>query len=219
MTPSIEQIEALPFFQTADPDLREAFKAHAQTMRFRAGAHIAMEGAECPGMAFVLNGVVRIYKLGESGREITLYRVRAGDSCILTASCIMNQQAFPAFIEAETDVAAAVIPSAVFRSWVGKFPFWQDYVFGLMSSRMASVMSTIEEVAFRRMDARLADHLLASGEDEIRATHQQIATDLGSSREVISRLLKDLEGRGLVETGRNLVTIRDRTGLEEAAGK
>ena len=121
---------------------------------------------------------------GGSGREITLYRVQSGDSCILTASYIMNQEASPAFIEAEMDVTAAVIPSVAFRSWVAKFPFWQDYVFGLMSTRLASVMSTIEEVAFRRMAARLASHLIGSGDDLIVATHQRIATDLGSSREI-----------------------------------
>lgn len=213
-TPSIE---TLPLFASADETLKKAFREHAQIVTFAAGRHIAMQGSECPGMAFVLDGVVRIYKLGESGREITLYRVRSGDSCILTASCIMNQESFPAFIEAETDVVAALIPSGVFRTWVAKYPYWQDYVFGLMSSRMASVMTTVEEVAFRRMDARLATYLLETGEDEIQATHQKIATDLGSSREVISRLLKDLEMRGMIETGRNRIRILNRDDLGDVA--
>ena len=215
MAEAEKTIETLPIYEAADGELQRAFRDHVQIMRIEKGRQIAMQGAECPGMAFILDGAVRVYKLGESGREITLYRVTAGESCILTASCIMNQEAFPAFIEAETDVRAAMIPSAVFRAWVAKHPFWQDYVFGLMSNRMASVMSTIEEVAFRRMDSRLASYLLEAGSDEVKLTHQKIATDLGSSREVISRLLKDLESRGLIETGRNLVRLLDRAGLQE----
>jgi CRP/FNR family transcriptional regulator len=164
-------------------------------------------------MALLLSGSVRVYKIGESGREITLYRLGPGRSCILTASCIVNDLAFPAHAMVEENVEALVVPAPVFQDWVSRHEVWRKYVFALASQRLANVIMLIEEVAFGRMDKRLADYLSAAataaeGDPPVlKTTHEAIAADLGSSREVVSRLLKDLEVRGVVKLARGTITV------------
>ena len=158
-------------------------------------------------------GAVRVYKSGETGREITLYRLQAGDSCILTASCILNNQLFPAFAVAESDIEALLIPRNVFKLWVNQHEEWRQYVFDLVYQRLQDVITLVEEVTFGRLDSRLAAHLLSRKAgiegDTITTTHEAIAFDLGSSREVISRLLKEFEHQGFLELGRGTVHLLD----------
>ncbi|GAB4348132.1 MAG: Crp/Fnr family transcriptional regulator [Gammaproteobacteria bacterium] len=213
-----ELAEAFPQLCSAIDAVGDHFARECQRVKLPPGQFICLEGQSCSQLALVVKGSVRVYKSGETGREITLYRVSPGGSCILTASCILNQRAFPAFAVAETEVEGYVIPAAVFQSWVEQHPPWRNYVFQLLSDRLESVIEVLEEVAFRRMDSRLAAHLLekhaVTGSPELRETHEMIAADLGSSREVISRLLKDFEREGLVRLGRGQILILDTEALE-----
>ena len=174
------------------------------------GQHICMEGSLCSSLALVLSGTARVYKLGESGKEITLYRVEAGESCVLTLSCIASDKSFPAFAISETDVEAIIIPTSKVRSWMEQQPAWRDYAWNLIASRLADVISLVEEITFKRMDERLADYLEQQRQqhgERLTITHQQIAADLGTSREVISRLLKDLQQRGELSLGRGKIML------------
>jgi CRP/FNR family transcriptional regulator len=174
---------------------------------------------QCQHLALIVSGVARVYKLGESGREITLYRLTSGESCILTASCIVSGSPFPAFAVCEEAIEALAIHPGVVREWTDQFPVWRDYLFSLISDRLGDVISVIEEIAFRRVDRRLADYLLqraAQDKQRIKATHQAIASDLGTSREVVSRILKDFEHQGLISVSRGLLQVTDASGL---AGK
>jgi len=171
-----------------------------------------MEGDQCATLPLVLSGQARVYKSGEQGREITLYRLESGESCILTASCILAAHAFPAFAVTETEVDAVVIPSAVFRGWLTKHEAWQTYVFGLLWQRLANVIAVVEEVTFRRMDARIAAFLVARAELSegiVKTTHDAIADELGTAREVVSRILKDFEHDGWVSLSRGAIRIID----------
>ena len=163
--------------------------------------------------------MVRVYKIGESGRQITLYRFGNGQSCILTANAILSQKTFPAVATVEKDAEAVMIPADIFRKWVGTYDEWRGFVFELLSQRLASVMEIVDEVAFRRMDTRLASWLLSHSQKQkpIRITHQEIAAELGSSREVISRLLEDFSERGFVNVGRGEVELIDADGLRAHA--
>lgn len=176
-------------------------------------AHICIQGQRCSHLALVLEGTARVYKLGESGREITLYRIDAGECCILTASCILSQGPFPAFAVAETEVRGVLLPAERIRDWMAADPTWRDYLWRLLADRLGEVIGLVEEVAFKRMDLRIAQDLLrrlaTTGSDTLRITHQQIAADLGTSREVVSRILKDLEARGAVTLGRGSIRVRD----------
>lgn len=213
-----EILAAFPQLRPALDAAGQRFVAEGRALRLDPGQFVCMQGQGCSHLALVLDGTVRVYKSGESGREITLYRVERGESCILTASCILNERPFPAYAVTETQVAACMIPASTFQRWVEAYREWQQYVFDLMARRLEAVIEVVEEVAFRRLDARLADYLLGEAGDEpqdavIHATHEAIAAELGSSREVVSRLLKDFEREGLVGLSRGAVTVADPGGL------
>ncbi len=207
---------ALPILRRADPQLAREFRQAASIVRLPAGSDVFAEGDQVDSIALLLAGVVRVYKIGETGREITLYRFGLGESCVLTASAILNQKTFPAIATVEQDGEAVMIPAETFRSWVYRDDLWRGFVFDMLSQRLASVMEILDQVAFHRMDARVASLLLIRSrvQNPIRITHQEIAAELGSSREVISRLLEDFASRSLVRVGRGEVEVVDAAGLE-----
>ena len=206
---------ALPFLQSASPQLIRDFKDNAYFAKIPSGRDIFVEGDQVDGIALMMSGVVRVYKLGETGREITLYRFGEGESCVITANAILNQQGFPAIAQVEQDAEAVMIPAEVFSNWVKQYDPWRDFVFSLVSDRLASVMEIVDEVAFQRMDRRVASFLLNRSElqNPILITHQEIANEIGSSREVISRLLQDFSNRELVRLSRGEIQILDFEGL------
>ena len=201
------------------PELAGRLLASASRLSLPAGHSICREGNSCTHLPLVLSGTARVYKLGESGRVITLYRIGPGESCILTASCILSGRHFPALAATETALEVLAVPAPLVLEWLASSADWRAYVFGLVAQRLAEVISVVEDVAFRRMDQRLADHLLFAADSgtTLAATHQQIADDLGSSREVVSRVLKDFEQRGLVTLGRGQLQILDTRRLRELA--
>jgi CRP/FNR family transcriptional regulator len=210
---------ALPVLRRADSPLVREFREAAFSTRIPAGRDVFVEGDRADAIALLLSGVVRVYKIGETGREITLYRFGLGQSCILTANAILSQQAFPAIATVEQAAEAVMIPADAFRDWVRRHDLWREFVFELLAQRLVSVMAIVEEVAFRRMDVRVARLLLerAPAGGPLRVTHQEIAAELGSSREVISRILEDFAERGLLRAARGSVAIVDREGLQARA--
>jgi len=209
----------LPVLQEAEPQMLRELIAEAAYARIPAGKDVFLEGDYIDAIALLLSGVVRVYKIGETGREITLYRFGHGESCILTANAILSQQSFPAIATVEKDAEAILVPAENFRQWVSRYTAWRDFVFDLFAQRLASVIAVVEEVAFQRMDGRVAALLLSRGQTQnpLRITHQQIASELGSSREVISRLLEDFASRGLIRTRRGTIEILDYEALRFAA--
>jgi CRP/FNR family transcriptional regulator len=214
---SLERLhQSFDFLRRCAPELRRELETRSLSVRLEAGETICRQGTDCGHLALVLSGSARVLKLGESGREITLYRVGVGESCVLTASCILSRRPFPAYAVCESSVEAVLVSGPELRRWLEHSPPWRDYVFGLIASRLADVISLVEEVAFRRMDRRLAAHLIQgidASEGRLHSTHQQIASELGTSREVVSRILKDFEALGLVELGRGSVGLLDPRGL------
>ncbi|MBE7549766.1 MAG: Crp/Fnr family transcriptional regulator [Anaerolineales bacterium] len=211
--------QRFPFLKNADQEIKKQLWQPARIAEIPAGASICWEGDTCTQLALVLSGAVRVYKVGESGREITLYRIEENESCILTASCILSQTRFPAFAVAETTVQAVLVPASILREWVQQYEVWRDYVFGLMSQRLATVIATVEEVAFRRVDTRIAEFVanLAEEQQEVKITHQEIAFELGTAREVVSRILKDFEREKLISLSRGSVIIHNKQALLEKA--
>lgn len=209
-------MSALPILVQAETQLAREFQAGAFYARIPAGKDVFLEGDQPDGIALLISGVVRVYKIGETGREITLYRFGHGESCILTANAILSRRSFPAVATVEKEAEAVMIPANVFRDWVKRFDLWREFVFDLLSDRLATVMSVVDEVAFQRMDRRVAAFLLAkaSNQRSIRVTHQEIASELGSSREVVSRILEDFSRTGLIEASRGTIVILDRQELE-----
>jgi CRP/FNR family transcriptional regulator len=216
-TQQFEQIARfLPILEHADPGLLREFQDTAFFTRIPKGRDVFIEGDQVDAIALLISGVVRVYKIGETGREITLYRFGNGESCILTANAILSQKNFPAVATVEQDAEAVMIPADTFRDWVRRYDLWREFVFELLSQRLSSVMAIVEEVAFRCMDARLATLLAERSRrsDLIHMTHQEIAAELGSSREVISRILEDFSAQGLVEGSRGMIKILDRDSIQ-----
>lgn len=207
-----------PLFGKAGRDVQAELFAHATLVEIPDHQFICLEGNKCSGIPLVLEGRARVYKLSESGREITLYRVEPGDSCILTASCIMSGVEFPASVATETRVEAIIIPPAILRRWVNQYDVWSEFLWGMLSSRFAEVISLVEEVAFQRVDKRTAEYLLhlAGADGKIKKTHQDIAADIGSSREVISRILKEFEHKGLITLSRGEIHAENLHELRRA---
>lgn len=207
---------AMPILQRADESLIHELKQHARFARIPAGHDVFVDGDRVDGIALLLSGVVRVYKIGETGREITLYRFGLGESCILSANAIMSQKSFPAIATVEEDAEAVMIPAEVFREWVNKYELWREFVFDLLSERLSTVMTVVDEVVFKRMDRRVASLLLnqAVVQNPMRVTHQEIAAELGSSREVISRILEDFSREELINSGRGMIEVLDFENLK-----
>lgn len=210
-------LELLPPFEFTKKEIEEEFVKNSIYQTIPKGEIITNEGDTCNYLAFIVEGSVRVYKFGETGREITLYRISKGESCILTASCVMNKKTFPAIALSETELQVLLIPSDIFREWVKKHTFWASYFYNLLSDRLTDVITIIEEVAFKKMDVRIADFLISNFDNstsaEITITHQTIARELGSSREVVSRLLKDIEHDGLISLSRNKILLLNKPKL------
>ena len=183
-----------------------------------AGSAICQAGDRCDSLVIVLQGSVKVFRPDATGRSLTLYHVYANESCILTASCIINEMPFPAYAETTTDVLGLVVPPALVRQWLKDEFLWQQYILSMLSNRMADLIELVNALAFHGLDTRLTTWLkeqLNSGNSTlIQTTHQRIADDLASSREVISRLLKDFEGRGLIRLGRGTIEVLDLGGLD-----
>jgi CRP/FNR family transcriptional regulator len=208
--------QTLLFLQRAAPQLVRDFQAAAFFARIPAGKDVFVDGDQPEGIALLLSGVVRVYKIGETGREITLYRFGLGESCILTANAILSRKSFPAIATVEKDAEAVIIPADTFRDWVNRYELWREFVFELLSDRLSTVMAIVDEVVFKRMDRRVASWLLLRSniQQPMRVTHQEIAAELGSSREVISRILEDFSQEGLISSGRGTIEIFNIEGLQ-----
>ncbi len=211
--------QALPILRQASPQLIRDFQTAAYFAKIPAGKDVFIEGDTVDTIALLISGVVRVYKISETGREITLYRFGLGESCILTANAILSQHSFPAIATVEKDAEAVMIPADTFRDWVSRYDLWRGFVFDLLTQRLSSMMTIVDEVAFRRLDTRVAAFLLDRGRlrNPVPVTHQEIAAELGSSREVVSRVLEDFSDQGLTRSMRGSVVILDFNLLEKRA--
>ncbi len=206
--PNNENILVADFISESESEIAKDFNSSAFTKKFAKGEFISMEGDSCGYMALVKSGDVRVFKIGETGKEITLYHLERGESCILTASCILSGKSFPAVSVAETETELILIPESIFRLWIEKYEPWRKHVFEMLTKRLTLVIAVVEEVAFKRMDSRIAEYILHNAaEGKVLKTHNEIAGELGTSREVVSRILKDFEKEGMIEILRGTINI------------
>lgn len=186
-------------------------------MHLPAGAQVFAENQPCQGFPLLLEGSVKVIKLAASGRELMLYRVVPGGSCIISSSCLLGHTEYNARGIAETPLTLAALPVGAFAALMVEHTPFRDFVFHLFADRIGELMQLVEEVAFARLDQRLAKLLLARNETVLGVTHQQLADELGSVREIVSRLLKGFAEQGLVTLGREQITITNRPGLQKLA--
>ncbi|GGC02291.1 Crp/Fnr family transcriptional regulator [Marivita lacus] len=185
--------------------------AESAVMKVPAGTAVFGPGAMPDNLLFLLNGRVRVQQTSESGRDIVLYRVEAGESCVLTTACMLAHEPYSAEGVTETDVTAVAIPRGAFDRLMASSQDFRDFVLTAYARRITDLFRVIDDVAFGRIDVRLAGRLLALalGGDELATTHQQLAAELGTAREVISRVLHDFQKRGFIAQSRGRITLLD----------
>ncbi len=186
----------------------------AQRQPLAVGDWLVREGMACGALALMLSGQVRVFKMAESGRAITLYRIGVGESCVLNTACVLGGGSFPAWAQVEEAGEALLIPAQLARQWMDEQPAWRDYVLQLYSQRLMDVVLLVQEVAFHRMDQRLAALLLekACGR-QVAATHQALADELGTAREVVSRLMHNFAEQGWLRSRRGVIELLDVSAL------
>lgn len=211
-------LKSFPELQRISDSNWQRAAEQAQTMTVPKGTVLFRDGDFCKGYVFVTDGAVRVQKMDPQGREIVLYRVEDGQTCMLTTSCLIGGEAYPAEGVAETAVTLAILPAPVFEKAMSDSAAFRRFVLASIGRRIGDLMMLVEDVAFGRMDVRLARLILKrSGESHgsLECTHQELATELGTAREVVSRLLKEFERKGWVTLSRGKVAITDKDALAE----
>ncbi|MGB9093148.1 MAG: Crp/Fnr family transcriptional regulator [Gallionella sp.] len=188
--------------------------AAASTVSLPAGTVIFDEEQACHGFPMLLSGNIRVVKTAPNGRELQLYRVMPGESCILTSSCLLGNTRYHARGIAEHPLEMVLLPAAAFHALLEKQEAFRGHVFHLFSDRLTDLMQLVSAVAFQKLDQRLAT-LLVSRPNPVHATHQALADELGSAREIVSRLLKGFAEQGWVRLGREQIEIVDAAALKK----
>ena len=212
-------IEQFPGLSRLEPAIRDVLTRKSAVVTVREGSVIFGPGKSPENLLLLLEGRVRVQQVSEAGREIVLYRVEAGQSCVLTTACLLAHEGYSAEGIAETDVRAVAIPRTVFDDLIAQSVTFRTFIFTAYSKRITDLFQIIEDIAFQRVDIRLAQKLLdlERGTGQIRATHQQLAAELGTAREVISRQLGEFQRRGWIKQSRGSVELVEPDGLERLA--
>ncbi len=196
--------------------MRQEMAAAAAYASLEPGAYLFHEGARFSQCALIGKGSLRVFKQAETGRQITLYRVGKGETCMMTMLCLAFEREAPASGQAETPIQAALIPAADLIRWMRTWGFMKYYVLETVTTRLIDVMILVDQIAFGKMDRRLAAYLIrqfarpnGTGLRELKTTHEGIASELGSAREVVSRLLEDLQQAGAVTLQRGRIRLED----------
>jgi len=217
----MEWLSNFPELSSINDNSWSAVSGQVKQMTVAPGTVLFRDGDGCQAYVLVISGSVRVQKIDPNGREILLYRVEHGQSCMLTTACLLGNQLYPAEGVAETEVELVVLPIKSFESALANSAGFRQFVMANIGTRITDLMMLLEEVAFGRMDERLARFLL---KHELRSgctleyTHKQVAVELGTAREVVSRLLKDFERKKLVSLNRNQIQVLDKQQLEFMVG-
>lgn len=201
----------------SDPLLLEEIEKHGKIQIFETGQSIIEPGQYIKMVPIILEGSVKVMRTDEEGHDLFLYYIESGDTCAVSLTCCStsNPSDIKAVPEEKTKILG--IPVRKHEEWTNEFRQWKDFVALTYQKRFQEMLNAIDDIAFKKMDERLLKYLVVKSKQlktlELSMTHHEIASELGTSREVISRLLKQLEKRKLVELGRNKVYVRDN--LEE----
>ena len=220
MNPDIGKIarevrELYPALAGLDDEALGSVLEHAQVVQVPAGTSLFGEGSPCRQFPLVLEGSIRVAKASE-GRELQLYRVMPGESCVLTGGCLVGSRDYPANGVVERDARLVVLPKPVFDQLLGSHAPFRQYVFSLFAERLTDLMALVEAVAFHKLDRRVAAALLGRGRI-VALTHQQLADELGSVREIVTRVLRGFADQGWVQSTRGAIEVLDAVALRRVA--
>jgi CRP/FNR family transcriptional regulator, anaerobic regulatory protein len=210
-------LESFPALLQLEPNAREILLKSARVVEAPIGTIGYREGGACGAYVMRLAGQSRVYKMSSSGREILLYRVAAGETCVITTTCLLGNSNYPASTIVEEPIRDVIIPSAAFNQLMVDSKVFRTFVMTNYGALISDLIVLLDEVAFHSLDARLAKLLLDANTETISRTHQLMADELGTAREVVSRQLKRFEQKGWVKLGRGQVEIANRNALEKLA--
>lgn len=206
----MNELKNISEFKTS-PELIEKIKAIGIHKTYRAGDVILNENAYIRSIPIVVKGILKVSRMEEDGREILLYYIRAGESCIMSFLGGLHNETSKVKAEVEEDAELFFIPVEKVSLFIKEYPQWLDYIFRLYHKRFEELLEVVNSVAFKKVDERLLNYLHKkvdlTQQNTIQITHEQLANELGTARVVVSRLLKQLEEDGVVQLGRNKITL------------
>lgn len=219
MTPSNDWIDRFEGLRRLPPELQADLVRGSRVVSVPAGTLVFEPGQSADNLLLLLDGTVRVQQKSATGREVFLYRVHAGESCVLTTACMLAYEHYSAEGTAESDVTAVAIPRATFDDLAGRSQLFRQFIFQAYSRRITDLFTLIDDIVFQKMDVRLAARLLElAGDGEVvHATHQFLATELGTAREVISRTLSEFQRRHWIEQARGEIHLIGKAGLGRLA--
>ena len=213
-----KQLSALPFWGALTARERETMQACAQIRSYQKGELIYSKEQECLGLIRVLSGAVRTFLLSPEGREVRLYRVGEGETDVLSASCVLNSIRFETQMVADTDSELLVVPAVCLARFKENDLNVRCFLFEKLGERFSDVIHEMQSILFTRLDQRIAQALLKGAGGKVRVTHEQLAGEVNSTREAVSRVLKDMEKQGLIRLGRGSIILSDPDALKLLAG-
>lgn len=217
---SVDKINDLLDVPGLDDEARRLLVGRYEPISAPEGTVLFQPGQACERLVLLTEGLVRVRMVSESGREIELYRVRPGETCVMSIACMMGERPYQAEGIADQDIKGVSISRGLFREMLAESTAFRDAVITVQTRRVFDLVSLVDELAFHRTESRLASRLLqrADKTDSVAETHQELALDIGTAREVVSRRLKRFETQGLVALERGRVRILDRVGLSALTG-
>ncbi len=216
-TNGLEWLALFPELINLDQEAKNTLIKHSRIIEAPIGTIGYREGMPCGAYVMRLAGKSRVYKMSTNGREILLYRVGSGETCVITTTCLLGNSDYPASTVVEEPIRDVLIPAAAFHQLMLDSAIFRKFVMTNYGALISDLIVLLDEVAFHNLDARLAKTLLDANNAKVVRTHQQIADELGTAREVVSRQLKRLEQKGLVSLGRGQVEIINRNALDKIA--
>ncbi len=203
-------LEMFPFVAKISDEARQVFDRNVVYTEHDKKSRFIEKGEDVAGICLVTQGALRVFNMHPSGKETTLYTVTSGQSCLLAVNCVFSGVAYPAWVNVDQENTKIIsIPAAAFRTLYQMDETIRDFTFEVLSLRVFDLMTRLEEVSLYGLDRRLASYLVraADGEGVISATHHDIAAELGTAREVVSRILLELKKKALVETSRGSIRV------------
>ncbi len=210
-------IQTLNFWDNLNSNQKELILNNVNLVHYSKGENIHSGESNCIGMILIKKGAFRTYILSEDGREITLYRLFENEACVLSASCVLENITFDVFIDAVEDSEVLLINSAIFKQLCDENVYVQNFSYKVTVERFSDVMWAMQQILFMSFDQRLAifllDEINRNSSDVINLTHEQIASFVGSAREVVSRMLKYFENEGYIKLYRGKIKILSKKDL------
>lgn len=207
------------FLNELDTNIKSIIKESLIVKKFNIDDSLINEGEQCLGFSLILEGTIRVYKISDKSKEVTLYKLSKGDTCYLSMSCMLSNKAYPAFAEVVDTAKIAFIPNSIFSTYVYNNLEFQKYLVKNLFDKYSNLIELLEEIAFDRMDSRVAKYLInisksTNNSNYIYLTQEKISQELGTSREVITRILTDFKNKNIITSQRGKITILCRDKLE-----